>query len=354
MNNFRLGFAAEQCPRYIIPSKVEDPLQGMISLFKYDDLDQFYRRTVAFLQKIFFKYILVNPKDRKVVLVESTLCPTMYRETFSRALFCHFEVSSVLHVPLHLVALSTLAIETALVIDIGYREAVVMPVFSGVQVVKAWQAQPLASEVVHEEIKGKLIMDGIAEELLTERVIEDIKTRACFVTNVTRAAEYRKGEPPVPPKEANYPIKGDEIIKLTGELRETVFEKLFPEDEDHLGLPYIILDAVLKCPMDIRRDLIENIFLIGGTSMIAGLQHRLRDELLEKVKLPMYENRFKQETFNPKFHTGIAQANYAGWLGGSIYGATDLVNTHALLRETYLKDKRLPDITNNYGESRCA
>lgn len=178
----RLGFAAEQCPRYIIPSRVDDPtgLSGSCNLFDITDSDHFYRQVVAFLQKAFFKYILVNPKDRQIVLVESVLCPTNIRETFARALFCHFEVNSVFHVPLHLASLCTLAVETALVVDLGFRETIVMPVFSGVQVVKAWQAQPLAAEAVHDEIKGKLIMDGIKEELLTEKVVEDIKGELGF------------------------------------------------------------------------------------------------------------------------------------------------------------------------------
>jgi len=348
----KLGFAAEQCPRHIIPTKFDDPVKGQTSLFNFEDADQFYHNVVAFLQKVFFKYILVNPKDRKIVLVESVLCPTQFREAFARALFLHFEVNSIYHVPLHLVSLSSLAIETALVVDIGFRETTVLPIFSGVQMVKAWEAQPLGAEAVHDEIKGKLIMDGIKEEYLTEKVVEDIKTRACFVTNVERAKRYRDGEAPTPPKDADYPVKGEETIKIPGLLRETAFEKLFPEDEDRLGLPYIILDAILKLPMDMRKEMAENIFLIGGTSMAVGLVHRLQQEILEKSKSDWYKQRCQHLTF--KFHSGIAQPNFSGWLGGSIYGATDLVNSGALSRETYLKDKRLPDITNNYGESRSA
>lgn len=82
---------------------------------------------------------------------------------------------SILFVPTHLVALSTLAVDTALVVDIGFKEAVVMPVFSGVQVLHAWQAQPLAGEAVHTEIKRQLLASQVNEELLTDDVIEDIK-----------------------------------------------------------------------------------------------------------------------------------------------------------------------------------
>lgn len=164
--------------------------------------------------------------------------------------------------------------------------------------------------------------------------------------------KYRLKEPPKACPDVEYPIRGDEIIKIPGVLRETSFEVLFPEDNDRLGLPYIILDAILKCPLDMRRTLAENIVLIGGTSMMMGLADRLRQELITLVETDIYKEQLCIKTF--KFHSGISQANFTGWLGGSIYGATDLINTNGLTKETYLKDQRLPDWTNFYDESRAA
>lgn len=81
----------------------------------------------------------------------------------------------MLFVPSHLVALATLAVETAVVIDIGLKEATVMPVFSGVQVLSAWQAQPIAGEAVHEEIRRQLTDIGVSANLLTDDIVEEIK-----------------------------------------------------------------------------------------------------------------------------------------------------------------------------------
>lgn len=71
--------------------------------------------------------------------------------------------------------LSTLAVETALVIDIGNKEATIIPVYCGVQVLHAWQAQAIAAEAVHDDIKRQLIESGINQELLSPEIIEDIK-----------------------------------------------------------------------------------------------------------------------------------------------------------------------------------
>lgn len=110
-----------------------------------------------------------------MVVVESIFCPTEIRETLAKALFHHFEVSSLYFVPVHLVALSTFAIDTALVVDLGFKETTIMPVYSGVQVVRAFQAQSYGGEAIHQEIKKQLVSSGIDGANLSDDIIEDIK-----------------------------------------------------------------------------------------------------------------------------------------------------------------------------------
>lgn len=280
-------------------------------LFDHETKLQFYDQVVDFIQNLFFKHLLVNPKERKVILVESVLCPTEIREVFAKVLFRHFEVSSVLFVPSHLVILSTLACETALVVDIGYKEATVIPVYSGVQVIHAWQAQPLAAESVHAEIKRQLLENGVSSELLTDEIIEEIKVRTCFVTTYERALKYRKNEEVTPPPSVEYPIRGDEIITIPGKLRETAFEVLFPDDNDRLGLPFIILDSLTACSIDMRKPLLENICIVGGTAMTQGLIARLKDELLALIKSELYKDLLHVDSV--KFHRLPAKENFAAW-----------------------------------------
>lgn len=40
-----------------------------------------------------FRHLLVNPRDRRVVIIESVLCPSHFRDTLTRVLFKHFEVN---------------------------------------------------------------------------------------------------------------------------------------------------------------------------------------------------------------------------------------------------------------------
>lgn len=47
-----------------------------------------------------------------------------------------------------------------------------------------------------------------------------------------------------------------------------------------------------------------------------------------------------------KFHSAPAKENYISWLGGAIFGGTDLINSRSLSREAYYKDPRVPDWSN--------
>lgn len=260
---------------------------------------------------LFFKHLLVSPKERKVVIVESILCPTDIREVFAKVLFRHFDVSAILYVPTHLVILSTLAIDTAVVVDLGYKEATVIPVYSGVQVLNAWQAQPLAGDAVHHEIRRQLIETGVSAERLTDDIVEEIKVRTCFVTTHERALKFRNNKEITPTPDVDYPVHGQQSIMIPGKLRETAYEVLFPDDNDRLGLPYIILNAITACSMDTRKQLIENVVMIGGTAMANGLTARLKKEIVLLLQSDLYSSKLHAETM--KFHNVPAKENFAAW-----------------------------------------
>lgn len=89
--------------------------------------------------------------------MESLLAPTQFRNTLVKVLFRHFEIGSLMLLPTHLATISTLGINSALVLDVGYKEATLIPIYEGEPVLKAWQALPLAGQVVHESVKYLII-----------------------------------------------------------------------------------------------------------------------------------------------------------------------------------------------------
>ena len=69
-----------------------------------------------------------------------------------------------------------------------------------------------------------------------------------------------------------------------------------------------------QSPVDARKQLAENIVVIGGTSMAPGFKARLADELKDLREKPRYKQRLFVDAF--KFHSPPAKENYVAWLGG--------------------------------------
>ncbi|KAE8750900.1 hypothetical protein FOCC_FOCC002328 [Frankliniella occidentalis] len=344
----KVGFAGEAGPRSIVPSEVRCPKDGRTrKVFDAVKADEQYNLLVEFIHNLYFRHLLVSPKDRRVVVVESVLCPTSIREMLAKVFFMHFEISSLLFVPSHVVALSTLGVNTALVVDMGATETIVIPVYEGVAVLHAWQAQPLAAKAVERQISDMLQereksnqSEGYAN--LTEKMIEDIKVRACFVTTLGRTQKAREDKPCPCPPSVNYLVgPGSNMLNISGDIRENAFNILFEQDADQISVSTMMLDAITKCPIDMRKPLAENILLIGGTSMAVGMKARIKEELSYLAASAQYSEKLKLRTF--KFHSPPAKENYTAWLGGAIYGATDIVSTRSLSKEAYLKDKKVPD-----------
>ena len=103
----KCGYAGEVSPRCIIPSKVDN-----IGILDTRDPDKLYAILVDFVHRLYFKWLLVNPKDRRVVIVENLLGSSLFKETLVKVLFKHYEVSSVLCAPSHLVSLFSLGVNT--------------------------------------------------------------------------------------------------------------------------------------------------------------------------------------------------------------------------------------------------
>lgn len=114
--------------------------------------------------------------------------------------------------------------------------------------------------------------------------------------------------------------------------REFACEVLFEQNIDGKSVATLILDALLQvgndlhffsndgmlvswqASLDLRRQLADNILVIGGTAMMPGFLHRLNAELNYLVNIPTYVNKLAIREFH--FHSPPAQLNYAAWLGG--------------------------------------
>ncbi|KAK3092796.1 hypothetical protein FSP39_007301 [Pinctada imbricata] len=354
------GLAGETGPRCIIPSAVKNKTSGEeVKLWKFKTTTELYENLVDFLYVLYFRHLLVNPKDRRVVVCESMLCPSQFRETLALVLFKQYEVPSVLFAPSARLALLTLGINVGLVIDLGYTETEVVPVYENIPVIKALQSLPLGSKAIHNlELPVQCScylglrlysMLCLPIKLQFQVFSSLISVRCCFVTTIARAKKIHnvtiqgadKSELPAPPPGVDYPLSDGRILKVTGHVREQSFEVLFEQDNEEISITTMILDAIAKCPIDMRKELAENIVIIGGTAMTKGFHHRLCVELYHYLKQPKYQQQLAIKLF--KFHKLPGKENYIGWLGGALIGALETLASKSVTKEAFMATRKLPD-----------
>ena len=357
----KCGFAREPSPRAIIPSKVDGH-----EIYSYSHSSELPHLLQDFLYAIYYKHLCTNPKDRRLVVVESLMVPLEFKDTLAAVLYEHFEVPAIVFVPSHLCTLYTLRLNTALVVDVGFKWTSVLPVIDGVCNVAAYKDIPLGSNEIHKRLEKFLLKFGSVkcpdgqtrflgevnpEILSNEDIVEDIKVRTCFVTPRERHlqaqgfeeafCEGRQLELPTP-SDVQYPLEGDKVLEIPGTLREYAPECLFEIDNEMESVATQVIDALLLCNRDSRKVLAQNIVIVGGTSMIPGFRRRLKEELLALLELPQYKEQLYMEKF--KFHTTPCCPNVASWLGGSLYGSTDYVGSQAFTKEQFIENKKhIPD-----------
>lgn len=76
-------------------------------------------------------HLRVNPSHRRFVVCEELVGPRAFRDALLDVLFSTLRAASVALVPASLVALYATPHHTALVVDCGWSEARVLPVFKG-------------------------------------------------------------------------------------------------------------------------------------------------------------------------------------------------------------------------------
>ncbi|THH04523.1 hypothetical protein EW145_g5460 [Phellinidium pouzarii] len=81
---------------------------------------------------------------------------------------------------------------------------------------------------------------------------------------------------------------GQGTLHIPGWVRERAAEVLFEGgDVDEGSIAEVLLDALLRVPVDLRRTLASSILVVGGTAMLPGFIPRLQRELVHLLTRPL-------------------------------------------------------------------
>jgi len=319
----KAGFAGEAAPRVVFPSVVgrsgsgssvyvgeeakqqlsfaalKHPIEhGIVT--NWDDLREILRHT-------FEHELNVNPAEHPVLVTEPPLNPKANRERITQILFEDFNVSAMYVAIQAVLSLYASGRTTGIVFDSGGGVSHTVPIYEGYALPHAIIRLDLAGMDLTDYLTNLLSEHGFDFSTAAEReVIQDIKEKHCYI-----ALDYDQ-EMQSAVSGRTYRLPDGQDITLRNErfkCPETLFQPAFIGMES-AGIHETTYNSIMKCDVDIRKELYANTVLSGGSTMFPGIADRMQNEISAlapptmKIKIIAPEDR-----------------KYLTWVGGSILAA---------------------------------
>ena len=286
----------------------------------------------GFTKLVDFAYrecLRIDPSKYPILLTEPPLNPRDNREKMAEIMFETFRVPALYVGMQALLSAYAVGKMTGLIVDLGDGVCHAVPIYEGYVIRHAIQRSNIGGRDITAYL-SRLLMHhrGIALTTTAEKeIVRDIKEKLCYVSldpeadlaaiygETERVKEYYAGAPPeaaaAKPEPAEYTLPDGRTITLLEE-RFLAPEVLFSPGligRDEPPVHEIVFDAIMACDIDIRKDMVENIILTGGSSLFPGLKERLEKELttmLEEAGMKLTPNVILPEN-----------RHYAVWIGAS-------------------------------------
>lgn len=296
-------------PRYAVPENREGSYsvlnRGVVS--DWDALEVLW-------QHLFYCRLGVQPEELAVLVADSPISPRTNREKVAEILFERFHVPAMQTVHQALLALYAYGRTTGLVLGSGHGTSYVAPILTG----------DLAPHDTYRlDVAGADLTDYLAQLLLagghslpTAGLVNQIKESCCYVAkDVTAEMARTQAQARV-----DFVLPDKQVITLGSE-RFCCPEALFQPNLIGLnqpGLPQLALLSISRLEAKQQEQLLANVVLDGGSTLVSGFPERLRQELGPRATV-----------------LGSPYRAAAAWIGGSIMTSWDSFRSLWLSRREY-------------------
>jgi actin len=342
----KAGFAGDDAPRAVFPTIVGRPRhtgvmvgmgqkdsyvgdeaqskRGILTLkhpiengviTNWDDMEKIWHHT-------FYNELRVAPEEHPVLLTEPVLNPKANREKLTQIMFETFAVPACYTARAPQLALYASGRMSGHVLESGYGTMSASPIYDGYALPHGVMLSVVGGSTVTDHLMKLLTQRGYSFTTTAEReIVRDMKEKLCHV-RATAGAPWAGAE-------KSYELPDGQVVTIGAEMvdaPEVLFDPTsLTGQENAVGFTDLAVNSVLKCDADIRKELLGNIVLTGGSTMFPNMAERVQNDVRAK---------YSGKNVNIKV-IAPPERKYSVWIGGSIQASLSTFQQMWMSKEEY-------------------